>query len=488
MSLDQLLKDTYVRISLLTTAVIIAGSIGYYYVATRAPGVETAVVTRGPITADITAQGVVSPIENPDLSFVAGGRVSAVRVKVGDSVTEGEVLASLDTGILAANLAAAQAKLQELEAGPRSVDVAQQQTALQSAQQALPETLRTTEAQAEIAVSGTDPLFNTPNTTPKLVGLLIHDLDSKLAIENKRAALNQEIRDWREEVAQPNASAASSLQHLASISSYLGDLASIVGDTKATNTTDAATLAAYTSDVSTARSSVSTLSLNVTNAQSALQSAQNALTLTQAGARPEDIAAARAAVDAAAAQLRQAEVIAPFSGVVGSVAVKVGDVVPPNSRAISLIPSGTFELPIYVSEVEVTKVAVGDSADITLDAYGSGRTFKAAVASIDSAPTPGTGQNGTLGYKVTLTFNERDPAVAVGMHGNATVHTGSKGDALLIPRSAVFQEGLQTYVLKQTPQGVVKTPVVLGLLGTDSVEVISGLSEGERVVRVGTAY
>jgi hypothetical protein len=55
---------------------------------------------------------------------------------------------------------------------------------------------------------------------------------------------------------------------------------------------------------------------------------------------------------------------------------------------------------------------------------------------------------------------------------------------LLVPTGAVVTEGNQPYVLKATPQGPVKTPVVVGLVGATSTEIISGLSVGDEVARV----
>jgi multidrug efflux pump subunit AcrA (membrane-fusion protein) len=63
----------------------------------------------GVVALIVTGTGAVSPVENPDLSFAVGGKVAAVNVAVGDTVTEGQLLANLDTGVLGANLAAAEA-------------------------------------------------------------------------------------------------------------------------------------------------------------------------------------------------------------------------------------------------------------------------------------------------------------------------------------------------------------------------------------------
>jgi RND family efflux transporter MFP subunit len=269
----------------------------------------------------------------------------------------------------------------------------------------------------------------------------------------------------------------------------LNDLAAGIRATPATTNATQAQLSAALASVTGARDSVDGLTLALQGTQQtfatgqlAVQQAQDALNQKQAGAAPEAIAVQQAQVAAAAAQLRQAEVIAPFSGTVGAVAVKPGDVVPPNSVAVSLIPSGSYQVEAQLSELEMSKLAVGDAVDVTLDAYGSSRPFTGTVASIATAPVP---VNNIPSYKVVVVLNTTDPAVTVGMHANLTIHAGSKDNALTIPRSAVIMNGNQAFVIKKTANGSTRVPVTLGLEGTDAVEVLSGLAPGDSVARIG---
>jgi RND family efflux transporter MFP subunit len=258
----------------------------------------------------------------------------------------------------------------------------------------------------------------------------------------------------------------------------------VVGSAKTNTPAEVSALASDTSAVNTARSTVSGLALTISQATLAVQSAQDQVNLTTAGSPVQDIDAQRAQVAGIAASLRQAEIIAPFSGTVGSVSVKAGDVVSANAPAIALLPEGNFQVEVYVSEIEMTKLSVGDIADVTLDAYGSSRVFPAAVSSIDRAPSQAP--SGSQGYKVTLVFNNADPAITVGMHANALMHGGSKSGVLIIPRAALVTDGTTTYVLKKSGNGSVKTSVTLGLISDTSVEIVSGLSAGDQVAVVGS--
>lgn len=99
-----------------------------------APTYQTATVNKGNLAVSVTATGPISAVNNLPLTFKASGKIAEIKVNVGDQVTKGQVLATLDTTDLKASLAqaqaglaSAQASLAKLKAGPTSTqrDVAQ---------------------------------------------------------------------------------------------------------------------------------------------------------------------------------------------------------------------------------------------------------------------------------------------------------------------------------------------------------------------------
>jgi multidrug resistance efflux pump len=150
--------------------------------------------------------------------------------------------------------------------------------------------------------------------------------------------------------------------------------------------------------------------------------ATDALNQVKAGSTAEQIAAQKAVVAAAHAsvsgidaQIRNNIIIAPFSGTVASVHVKTGESVAANTEIISLNPASALQVAVYFSEIDITKIHVGDAAHVTLDAYGDSRAFSARVVTVDSAPST------TGGYKATLQFTESDSAITAGMTANITI-------------------------------------------------------------------
>ena len=57
---------------------------------------RTATVTRGDVTAGVTANGSFAAMTSENLGFATGGKLTSVKVKVGDHVEAGQVLAKID--------------------------------------------------------------------------------------------------------------------------------------------------------------------------------------------------------------------------------------------------------------------------------------------------------------------------------------------------------------------------------------------------------
>lgn len=106
---------------------------------------RTVTATQGDMARTISAAGTVEAAETDDLSFTSGGTVTAVKVKAGDTVTKGQVLATIDSSDLEAavasaesNLASKQAQLSDdTSAGASSEQLDSDETAVTTAQDQL---------------------------------------------------------------------------------------------------------------------------------------------------------------------------------------------------------------------------------------------------------------------------------------------------------------------------------------------------------------
>ena len=99
--------------------VVLAGAGVGTWLATDSSGAATGITTSttletvstGTISQTVSSSGTIEPASQADLSFAVSGRVTAVNVSVGQTVTAGQALATIDGTSLTASLAVAQATL-----------------------------------------------------------------------------------------------------------------------------------------------------------------------------------------------------------------------------------------------------------------------------------------------------------------------------------------------------------------------------------------
>ena len=511
------LRHPLVLLSILAVALIALGSGVYYAVSTSLPSSQWSSAVVGSITQEVTGTGSVEPAQNPNLAFQNGGKVASVNVTVGAHVSQGQVLATLDQGTLAAqraeaqaNLEAQEAKLSQLQAGPRGVDVQAKQTAidqanatLQNLYASIPANLAQAYDKSFSGVSvNTDSLFSQPNSISPSLDFQTTNNQTAVDAANERLQVNTDLARWKSESdalssasspTQIDAAITSSLAHLALLRTYNDTVLQALAQAVASSNLTSAQIAADQTAVSSFRDTINTQILALQTLQQqvrtdtlAVQSAQDALAQLNAGSTPQDIQAQQAQVAAANAniasinaQMENGIIIAPFSGTVTSVPVKSGQIVPANTVAVSLAPESALQVVVYLSELDVAALHVGDQAQVTLDAYGSLRVFPASIVSIDRSPTM---QGNTPAYKTTLQFSSDDPAISSGMTANVTISAAHKDGALIIPKSAVIMSGSNAFVLISGSNGPVEKPVTLGLESSTTVEVTSGLSQGDKLL------
>jgi len=187
-----------------------------------------------------------------------------------------------------------------------------------------------------------------------------------------------------------------------------------------------------------------------------------------------------ASVISAKAELDKTVIIAPISGTVTRQDAKVGQIDSANVVIMSLITTANFEIEANVPEADIAKVAIGNIADVTLDAYGNDVLFEAKVVKIDPAETE---IEGVATYKTTFIFTKEDERVKSGMTANIDILTAKKENVIVVPTRAVSSKNNEKFVQVLTDRGPEDVLVAVGLRGSDgNIEIISGVSEGDKIV------
>jgi HlyD family secretion protein len=136
---------------------------------------------------------------------------------------------------------------------------------------------------------------------------------------------------------------------------------------------------------------------------------------------------------------------------------------------------------VSVAEVDLPKVKLGNTAQVTLDAL-SGKTYEAKVIAISPV---GTVTAGVVNYSVTLEVTKPDSSIRPGMTANLNIVVEQRENTLLVPVRAVQTQGTRKIVKVQKDQTVIPQVVTVGLSNDTFAEITDGLQEGD-VVLIGT--
>ncbi|WP_371517821.1 efflux RND transporter periplasmic adaptor subunit [Kitasatospora sp. NBC_01300] len=370
--------------------------------------IRTATVAKGTVLATVSGTGtLVSPTDAAQ-DFATGGRLTSVKVAVGDAVKKGQVLATVDTTAAQQQVDAAQASLTTANAN-------------------------LTKAQAGVTTTTTQPL---PGATSGAGG---------------------------------NGGGG-------------GDRGAGANSTPAPQTTTITTTKVDDAAVAQAQQQVATAQTTLANAQAAL----TGTTLT-------------ASVD----------------GTVASVSAKVGDTVggvssggssgssgssgsagstgksSTGSTASGGAPSGFIvltnptgmQVTANFSELDSLKLKKGEAATVTLNAQ-SDTKLNASVLSVSSLPSSSGGSAGSTAvqYAATLQLSGDTSALRTGLSATVQVITGEADSALSLPTAALSGTGASRTATVVHPDGSSeRVSVGVGVEGDSTVQVVSGLKEGDKV-------
>jgi HlyD family secretion protein len=186
--------------------------------------------------------------------------------------------------------------------------------------------------------------------------------------------------------------------------------------------------------------------------------------------------------------VRKCTVTAPDAGTVTMVKPGVGDWVQAGMVAVQVESLHDIVAEIQIDEVDIGQVAVGQRAEVTSDSI-IGQTLAGTVTSV--APTVTTLGN----TRVSLVRVQVDPvsfALKAGASCKARIKTQTKQGVLVLPLTAFIAEDNTSYVYrlkpiaKKTSKGeavyqLEKVTIKIGVSDVSSVEVTSGLAEGDEI-------
>lgn len=514
------------KIILASIGALLVLTIGYrnYRANNQPKKYETATATKGSLIQTVDATGKITSENGVSLRFEVSGALSAVNVREGQPVKKGAVLANLRLAELNAAVAQAQANLNLKLAPSTDQDIAYYKAAVDSAKAALEQV----ESGSSLLVSQAyDSLSASLSATaPKLDDALtqadnIIAYDNSFANESFRSALSildpnqlgmasaqypvakNAIKAFKDKVITltPGASevavdevTALAFNAIQQTSLLLNKVSDVLRASSPQGSLTQTSLDTKKTTIETTRITVNTQYTTLLTNKQAVATAKNTLVTKKAAydqalanyqskvtpPREVDVAYYRAALSQAVASRSKAIIIAPFDGVITKINKKAGETVSSADPIIELL-SPHYEIEVDIPETDVSKVKVGDMAEITLDAFGDDVPFAGKVVEIE----PGSTEiQDVVYYKITVSLDDTTKPIKPGMTANVAIETAKKDNILSVPlRTVRTRDDGSKYIRLLVNGEERETTVTLGIRGNEGkVEITSGIAEGDLAI------
>lgn len=481
--------------------------------------VAVASVEQGPMRAGPTFTGDVVALQQVNLVPRSAGVIVKINVDVGAEVSAGQVVAELDhatqDAAVASALAAvdsAQARLDQILAGPKETDLARAQATLDSGAA----NLESANARLSALVNGSKPQdvenarlaldtaqqrLDALKRGPRPEQVLVYQKGIEVAQNSLTSAQSQANGDCSGrqqqyvcDASRARVNAAETSLNQAKLQYELNVAPPTATDVAQAENAVAQAQAAldkllnpYTQeDLIQAQAAVAVQ-------QSALAAAQAAFDAAAAPYTDSDLRVAQAAVRTARAQLDtarvnqgQTSVVAPFEGVIGSRLLAEGALANTTSPIFTLV-SRSAGIDLAVSQEIVGQLATGQAADIRSPGV-PGQTIPGIVHSVSPAADPRTRT-----FQVRIVPQDQDGRLHPGMSASVSLNTVAEEQAILVPTDAIVSpsgaSSQGVFVVEDRGGNAVatfKTPT-FGATSGKMTQILGGLTLGDLVVVQGHA-
>ncbi len=511
-------------------------------------GVQVAKVELGDLDQTVSASGVVAAQVGAKVNIGAqiSGRIASLPADVGTVVRAGQVVATIDSpdlqaqveqqrqsvNVARATLAAAMSRVRQAELNHRlSVDqtnaqIQQGDFAIRAAAERLRSAeiqARMTPAQTAAEVTRAEAALSTARSqerqTQETVALQLSQTQStideaKAAADNYQRTLNREAELRRQgfisqqQVDDTQTALRQAQARLANASATYGILKQKTqADLQAAR--DQVLQAQATVDAArAARQNDAMRVADEAGAREAVRQAEADLRYRQTGktqdtVRRRSYEEAISGVNQARASLRQAEALlryqeallakavvkSPIDGTVLTIAAQQGETVAASFQTPTLITVADLnrlEVRAYVDEVDVGRIRLGLPADVRVESF-QGRVFPGEVVKIASASTV---KDNVVTYETTVRVKNTGGLLRPDMTADVMLILGRTRDVIRLPTEAVHREVKRAivYVLHREKAGkerVETRTVTVGVSAGAYTQIRSGLKPGEEVILAG---
>jgi RND family efflux transporter MFP subunit len=427
--------------------------------------------------------GTVRAFSEAAITTETAGRVTSVRVALGDTVAAGSIIATLENASQNASVLSAQGSYEAAlaAAAQNEVGTAEAATRVQSAKNGIVTTIKNTFTTLDGVVNNTiDQFYSNPDGF--VPGLRIDGKGATQSLNNTRIEYQTLLEEYKARAANvnTNSSLESELSYAANqtlkMLTYVDTFITVLQNQDNSSRYTRDELVAFGNTFNGLRTSLIQTQSQLDAAGTTLQSATEGLERAQLAASGGTVSAADAQVKQALGSLRSAQatlaktiIRTPISGTVNSLNIRTGDFINSFTQVAEVANNNALEVVTFAGEKDRDVITVGDTVMIEDRIIG---TITEVAPAVDSA----TGKT-----EIRIASESKD------LQNGDTVQItkqveGSVTTDVIIPLSAVKFALSDGSVFVVENNLLVPRLVKLGVVRGGSVEIISGLSVDEQFV------
>jgi membrane fusion protein (multidrug efflux system) len=204
----------------------------------------------------------------------------------------------------------------------------------------------------------------------------------------------------------------------------------------------------------------------------------SALPAAERERRQSEMDLLRSGLDLATLQLKRSTIRAPFAGVVASLDVEVGEVVPPAAPLLRLVSLDPVLVVLSVPDRDVVALTVGSEVEVRFAAQSGAR--KGKITRISP-----TGDQETRAFRAEVEMANEDMSIMPGMIASVRVARTLDEGAVVVPQDWLVTKRDGVGVFVEADGRVRYQPVKAGRIVREQVVIDEGITKGARVVTKG---
>jgi HlyD family secretion protein len=443
-------------------------------------GYEVVQVTRGTLEVTVHGSGAVKSLDTQTVYARTAGKVDEVRVKEGDEVKAGDVIALFDSSSLSAQIESLESRIRDIDTAFQSLRATEGSAVVKSPAAGVVKAVYVARGDDVDAVAARYGCLLVLSVDGRMrAEIPISDPSTVWVGQSVRATVGGETVDaW---IVDIDADAGTFTVTLADGGYAVGAAVSVATEEGAAIGVGALSvnMPLYVTDACGVVTDVYVKAGDSVGRGASLFKREGSIPSAELKAQIDARAGLEKDLAQARADLEDLVVTAPMDGIVTDLVLTPGKPVQEGLAMFTVLSRDRLKRDVEVDELDISSIEEGQSGAVTLDAL-PGKQFAATVIGIHPV---GRSTNNVTRFTVTLAFDGgRD--VLIGMSASVDIVTAVSENALLVPVEAIQTIGGGHYVILGADAGAATADheVKTGLTDGTYIEILDGLTESDTVI------